>query len=108
MGGEEEADAEQHAGPQGDVAHPEPLLQLARQGGGHRQGEAEQAEGEGHLAHRLVQLVGELGVEQAPGVNGSQRKLGDDGTDQGQIPGAIHLFSHDASRAMAIRKLRPL
>jgi hypothetical protein len=69
---------------QGDVAHPEPLLQLARQGGGHRQGEAEQAEGEGDLAHRLVQLVGELGVEQAPGVNGSQRELGDDGPQQGE------------------------
>ncbi len=108
MGSEEEADAEQHASTQRHVTHPEPLLQLARHGGGDCQREAEQAESESDLTHRLVQLVGELGVEQAPGVDGTQCELGDNGTDQCQVPGAVQIDGHDASRSMALRKLRPL
>ena len=79
---QEKAQPQQNAGGHGHTLHAETLLQLARDGGRNRQAQAQQAKGERNLAHRCAELVGKRAVKQAPGIDRTQRKLGDDGAKE--------------------------
>ena len=79
--GQEEAQTEQDPGGHGHTLNAKAFLQLSGDRRGERQPEAQQAKGESHLADRLAQFVRQRTIKQAPGIDRTESKLGDDGAD---------------------------
>ena len=86
---QEKAQTQQNAGRHGHTLHPKTLLQLARDGRRNRQPQAQQTKGERNLADRCAEFVGKRAVKQAPGIDRSQRKLGDDGAKEREPARAV-------------------
>ncbi len=76
---QEKAHAQQNAGGHGHTLHAKTFLQFARNGRRNGQTQAQQAKGERHLADRRVEFVRKRAVKQAPGIDRTQCKLGNDG-----------------------------
>ena len=81
VGAGDQAQAYQDAGTQRQVADAEALLQLAGEQRGEGQEEAGDGEGGGDVRQSPVELVDQRLVEQAPGVDGAQAHLTDDGAE---------------------------
>ncbi|EHM49996.1 hypothetical protein HMPREF0880_01195 [Yokenella regensburgei ATCC 43003] len=91
MGGQEKAYAKQNAGGHRDALHAETLLQFAGNGGGDCQTKAQQAKGKSDLAYRFVKFFRKRAIEQAPGVDGTEGELGNDGADEGKPADSIFI-----------------